>query len=430
MIAPLLVPAAPLAGAALLLVLRSPTLGRWVATIAAGASLTCAAFLPTQLGQDSLTLVDPLSVLFVVSIAAAGIAATLLPTASHAPNRSQALRLALLGLLQLALLSNTLPVTWAALQLAALATALLLGQPGTTDARAASWRHLLITGTGLAIALFGIVVLALSRGADSPDLTWTALAHTAPQLQATLLNLAFIFLLTGLATAALLPLLSARTEPHGPATALLALATSTVALVLILRMRHPLAANPHAIDPGPPIMALGLATLLIATLSLTGQRDARRLFALSTTAQCGVALFAIGLGGPGAAFAGLLHITLTLLSGSALAACVARPASPTLAASLIAMAALPPFGLFASTVLTLSETLRLHPWLALPLGTGIALTTWSLIASLIASLTATAPTRRLPLIPAWIALALSALLGFAMPQPIAAWIAAAASTPP
>ena len=212
-----------------------------------------------------------------------------------------------------------------------------------------------------------------------------------------------------------------------------------------------------AIDPGPPIMALGLLSVLFATFSLWGKRDVKRFFAFSSIEQSGLAAFAIGLGTTGAIFAALLHMTLHTLAKSAVYQAVGRAAHRkggqhfsqitgliasdpalgiTLAAAVIAVAGLPPFGLFASEVLIISETLRTLPWLTPLLTLGLLVGGWKLMSQLV-TLCLGPPTEAkgpaagwLTMMPAWLHLAIIAVLGFAMPVAVANWLVAAARVMP
>jgi hydrogenase-4 component F len=104
----------------------------------------------------------------------------------------------------------------------------------------------------------------------------------------------------------------------------------------------------------------------------------------------------------------------------------------TLAFGIVAVAGVPPFGLFTSEFLLLVATVRGLPWLALPLAVGL-LVGGSALGMRLISLCLGAPTPdRGPaptvaaLAPAWLALALVLLLGLAMPAPLVAWFAAIA----
>jgi hydrogenase-4 component F len=249
----------------------------------------------------------------------------------------------------------------------------------------------------------------------------------------------------------------AHAEGPTPVSAVLAGSILNVALTIILRARGLLASNAEAIAPGPPLMVLGLFSLLLAAFSMWRRGDVKRFFAFSTIEQSGVAAFAFGLGGAAAVFAGVLHMTLHTLAKAAVFQCVGRaaqlkggqrftdiaglarghaPLALTLGAGVVAVAGLPPFGLFTSEFLIVTETVRRLPWLALPFGVGLVVGAWALGSRLIVLCAAPATADRGPapgmaaLAPAWLHLAVVVVLGLAMPGVVVAWltsIAAAAS---
>ena len=369
------------------------------------------------------------------------------------------------GGMLLALLSNNLGVTWVAIEMATIASVLVVGLPRTAEAVAASWKFFMVCGVGIALALFGTVLLYLAAlpalGPGLPSMSWSALLPAAAQCNGTVLNLAFVFLLLGYGTkAGLAPLHTWLPDAHAegptPISAVLAGSILNVALFVILRLRTLMAGNTEAISPGPPIMALGLLSLLVAAFSLWRRQDVKRFFAYSTIEQSGLAAFAFGLGGPAAVFAGLLHMTLHTLTKASIFQCVGRAAQLkggqkfgdikgligthgllgiTLAAGILAVAALPPFGLFTSEFLILTETVARAPYLMIPLGIGLVTGGWALILRL-QSLCLGEPTPdrgpapdALALAPVWVQLALMVVLGIAMPGAVADWmngIAAAA----
>jgi hydrogenase-4 component F len=473
-----LVAFAPLIGALLLATIDNPRLGSLVAIAASGVGLGFALLLPTQIGHGVFILVDPLSAHVAILTAFVGFTSALysrryieveLASGRLDPRRVRqyhALFMSFLGFMLLALLSNNLGVTWVALEAATISAVVVVGLPRTENAVEASWKFFILCGVGIALALFGTVVLYLAAlpalGTGYAAMTWTELARAAPNCRGTLLNLAFVFLLVGYGTkAGLAPLHGWMPDAHAegptPVSAVLAGSVLNVALVVILRLRGIMASNAQAIDPGPPIMALGLLSVLFAAFSLWGRRDVKRFFAFSSIEQSGLAAFAIGLGGNGATFAALLHITVHTLAKSAVFQCVGRAAQRkgsqrfdsisglissdrllglTLAAGIVAIAGLPPFGLFASEILILSSTMSLHPWLVLPVAIGLLVGGWKLFARLI-DLCLGAPgighapaIGALSLVPAWTHLAIVMLLGVAMPSAFAAWLAAAAQVAP
>jgi len=369
---------------------------------------------------------------------------------------------AYLGFLLLALLSNNVALTWGSIEAAAMASVVVVALPRTASAVEAASKQFILCGVGLSLAFFGTTLLYLAAvpalGSGLPAMSWSRLPAAAPQFHAAMLNLAFVFLLLGYGTkAALAPLhawmASACAEGPTPISALLSGPILNVALFVILRLRGLLDVNLGAIAPGPPIMALGLASVLLAAFSLWRQGDVKRFFAFSIIGQSGVAAFAFGLGGAAATFAGLLHLTLHTLTHAAIFQCVGRAVQLkggqritdiggllvhhralglTLAVGIVALAGLPPFGLFTSEFLILSETVRRLPWVVLPLALGLVVGGWALAMRLISLCLGPPTPDRGPapglfaLVPAWVHLAAVLVLGLAMPGPVAAWLMAIA----
>ena len=117
------------------------------------------------------------------------------------------------------------------------------------------------------------------------------------------------------------------------------------------------------------------------------RRDIKRMFAYSSIEHMGIITFAFGMGGPLANFAGLLHMTLHSLTKSAIFFAVGHIAQvkgtqkiadiggltethPVLGWGLVlgvvAIAGLPPLGIFMSEFLVVSSTFAREPLLARP----------------------------------------------------------------
>jgi hydrogenase-4 component F len=471
---PGLVALVPLVTAAGLVAIPDHRLAAWINLAGAGAAFALACALPWAPGAGLLLAVDPLAATWAILTSFTGLATAWFSraamTAEAASGRLDRPRLRLyhvlfqaaLGAMLLALLANNVVATWVAIEAAGIALAVAVGLGRTAAAVAAAWKMLVLCGAGLAMAMFGTIVLYLAAapalGTGLPAMSWSRLAEAAVAFHPALLNLAFVFLLLGsTGLAGLVPfgawLPDACAEAPAPLAALLGAALPNVALVVMLRLRGVLAANAGAIVPGPPFMVLGLASVLVAAFGLWRQHDVKRFFAVSTMGQSGVAAFAFGLGGAGATFAGLLTMAVHLLAKAAVFQCAGEAArlkggqrfadiggllaghralGVVLAGGMVALAGLPPFGLFIGTFLLLAETVRRLPWLALPLGLGLLAVGWALAARLISlCLGAPTPDRDTPvplaaLAPAWLALALALVLGLAMPAPIAAGLTAIA----
>ena len=137
---------------------------------------------------------------------------------------------------------------------------------------------------------------------------------------------------------------------------------------------------------------MGLVSLLFASFMLYRRRDIKRMFAYSSIEHMGIITFAFGMGGPLANFAGLLHMCLHSLTKSAIFFAVGdisqvkgtqkiadigglTTTNPVLGWGLVlgvvAIAGLPPLGIFTSEFLVVSSTFAREPLLALPLVLGI-----------------------------------------------------------
>jgi hydrogenase-4 component F len=184
----------------------------------------------------------------------------------------------------------------------------------------------------------------------------------------------------------------AHAEGPTPVSAVLSGLLLNVALYAVLRFQMLLTANAAAIAPGPLMIVMGLVSLIFAAFMLYRRRDIKRLFAYSSIEHMGVIAFAFGLGGPLANFAGLLHMTMHSLTKSAIFFGVGHVAQVkdtqsiadirgltashpllgwALVAAVMAIAGLPPFGIFTSEFLVVSSTFARQPLLAIPLVFGL-----------------------------------------------------------
>ncbi len=312
----------------------------------------------------------------------------------------------------LGLYADNIGLLWVAVEGATIAGTLGASLSGTPSALEAAWKYFILVGVGIALALFGTMLTYLAAqpalGPGFNALSFAALSAGAAHLDGALLTLAFVFLLFGYGTkAALAPLHGwlpdAYAEGPAPLTTCLSGLTLNVALLALLRFRHLLQANflagGGAMRPGPLLLTLGLASILLTAFSLARRRDARCFFGFSSIGQSGLTVFAFGLGGAAAIFGGLLHMLLHTLLKSALfqtlirAAALRGGAGPgqygfsrlrgllasnrtlgwLLGCGVFALAGLPPSGLFVSAFIIVGQTIQRQPLLSLPLGLGLVL---------------------------------------------------------
>jgi hydrogenase-4 component F len=303
--------------------------------------------------------------------------------------------------MNLALVANNIGVLWVAIEIATLTTVLMVGIYRTHEAIEAAWKYFILGSVGIALALFGTILVymaaqpVMSEGLDA--MVWTKLVARAGAFDPALLNIAFVFLLLGYGTkVGLAPLHAWLPDAHAegptPISAVLSGLLLNVALYALLRFKMLLAVNPNALAPGPLLVTMGLVSLIFAAFMLYRRRDIKRMFAYSSIEHMGIIAFAFGMGGPLANFAGLLHMTMHSLTKSAIFFAVGHIAQvkgtqrisdmggltethPVLGWGLVlgvvAIAGLPPCGIFMSEFLVVSSTMARLPWLAIPLVFGI-----------------------------------------------------------
>jgi hydrogenase-4 component F len=303
--------------------------------------------------------------------------------------------------MNLALIANNIGLMWVAIEIATLTTVMMVGIYRTHEALEAAWKYFILGSVGIAFALFGTILVYMAAqpvvGEGVEAMVWTVLVEKAAMFDPALLNLAFIFLLLGYGTkVGLAPLHAWLPDAHAegptPISAVLSGLLLNVALYAVLRFKILLAANPDALAPGPLMVILGLISLIFAALMLYRRRDIKRMFAYSSIEHMGIIVFAFGMGGPIANFAGLLHMTMHSLTKSAIFFSVGHVAQVKgtqrmsdiggltethpwlgwgLVLGVVAIAGMPPLGIFMSEFLIVSSTFAREPLLAILLVAGL-----------------------------------------------------------
>ena len=401
----------PAIGAALLALMRDERKAAWLNAFVSFLSFGCAlALLIERPAPGSFLIVDDLNVVFIListlvgfttSVFSASYIAHELETGhlSHAHLRFyHAMYQMLMFGMNLALLANNIGLMWVAVELATLTTVVMVGIYRTPAALEAAWKYFLLGSVGIALALFGTILVYLAAravvGEGLDAMAWNILVANAAGFDPALLNLAFVFLLLGYGTkVGLVPLHAWLPDAHAegptPISAVLSGLLLNVALFAVLRFKSIMSSNPAALAPGPLMVTLGLASVVFASFMLYRRQDIKRLFAYSSIEHMGVITFAFGMGGTLANFAGLLHMALHSLTKSAIFFCVGHVAQvkgtqrmadirgltvshPKLGWSLglgvIAIAGLPPMGLFMTEFLIITSTFARAPVLAIILG--------------------------------------------------------------
>ncbi|TAK51353.1 MAG: hydrogenase 4 subunit F, partial [Gammaproteobacteria bacterium] len=303
-------------------------------------TLLCAGLLYAHRPEPSLyLLVDDVNVVFLIVGALVGFTTSVF-SAGYIAHELQARRLrrrdlrfyhAMYQLLMLAmnvaLVSNNIGLMWVAIEVATLTTVVMVGMYRTSAALEAAWKYFILGSVGIALALFGTILVYLAAqqhlGQGTPAMAWDRLVAASDRFDPALLNLAFVFLILGYGTkVGLAPvhawLPDAHAEGPTPISAVLSGLLLNVALFALLRFKLIMAGNPAVIAAGPLMVAMGLASLLFAGFMIFRRRDIKRMFAYSSIEHMGIITFAFGLGGPIANFAGLLHMVMHSLTKSAI----------------------------------------------------------------------------------------------------------------
>ncbi|MFD2262475.1 proton-conducting transporter membrane subunit [Lacibacterium aquatile] len=313
----------------------------------------------------------------------------------------------LLASLSLALIANNLGLLWAAVEAATLSTILMIALSRTEAALKAAWRTFILGGVGIALALFGTILIYIAAqgvvGTGLAAMTWSALIQVAGELPPNLVSLAFVVLLIGYGTkAGLVPMQSWLPDAHAegptPIAAVLSGLMLTVALYALVRLKSITGAG--SLPPGWPLVALGLASVLAAGLMLPKRGEIRRFFATSSVEQIGLAAVAFGLGGKTMALVGLLLAINHMIAKSAVFFILGRALQlhgrhpvqalayryPLMGWSLVLLIAsllgLPPFLGFAPKVTLVSGIAAHAPLLLIPLVAGLLLVAVALVTRL------------------------------------------------
>jgi len=222
--------------------------------------------------------------------------------------------LALLGLMSLALQARHLGLLWIALEGGTLATVPLLHFNRSPRAYEATWKYLLVGGTGIALSLLGTFFLGYASLTDrgGGDLTFAALAAQGGALSHPWARAGWVLLLVGYGTKmGLAPMHTWKPDAYGEAPgmvgALMAGGLTTVAFVALLRVQQVMATAGDGPMAARSWMALGLFSMLVAALFLLGTRHFKRMLAYSSVEHMGVLSVGAALGGAGL-WAALFHV--------------------------------------------------------------------------------------------------------------------------
>lgn len=294
----------------------------------------------------------------------------------------------------LTLIANNIGILWVAMEGATLATVLLVSLYRTPEAIEAAWKYFILCIVGIALALFGTILVYSSAaqvfGTNGDAILWSVLHLHATELNPSIIKLAFVFLLVGYGTKiGLVPLHNwlpdAHSESPAPMSTLLSGLLLNVALYALIRFKilTDLALGTHL--AGNLMMGFGLLSFLFAAVLLHRQKNIKRMFSYSSIEHMGLMTFTFGLDVPIATFAALFYMLMHSLAKSAIFVTVGNVIQLTgtqnmekirglikrqpmigwtLLIATIAISGFPPFGIFTSELMLLVATIKVHPWFA------------------------------------------------------------------
>jgi len=308
----------------------------------------------------------------------------------RANRRFCACLLVVLGTMSLVAYSQHLGLLWVGMEATTLATAPLIYFNRTPRSIEATWKYLVLSSVGIALALFGSFFLGYSSllGGGEASLLFPDLLAGASSLSKPWLRAGFTLLLVGYGTKlGLAPMHTWKPDAYGEAPgvvgAVLAGGMTSCAFLALARLAQITAAAGEGIYANRLLVLIGLVSMAVAGALLLGQRDLKRMLAYSSVEQMGILALATGLGA-GAGFATLLHLVNNALGKGALFLAVGNvhrafggkttdevrgaltrlPVSGTIfLLSFFAVTGSPPFGLFVSELLILKSIFAAQRWL-------------------------------------------------------------------
>ena len=300
--------------------------------------------------------------------------------------------LAALGLMSAAHMARHLGLLWIATEAVTLSSVPLLHFNNTPRAFEATWKYLLVGGTGIALSLLGSFCLGYAslHGGGTGDLTFAGLMAQGVCLSRPWVLIAWVLLLVGYGTKmGLAPMHTWKPDAYGEASgivgAMLAGGVTTVAFTAVLRVRAVVEAAGAGAVANRTLLVIGLFSTLVAALFLLSTRDFKRMLAYSSVEHMGILSIGAALGGVGL-WAAFFHVwnnsmtkgalflssgnirrmaggrTVDEVSGMSL---IAPRSAALFVMGLFAVTACPPFGPFFSELLIVKSAFGTgHGWAA------------------------------------------------------------------
>ena len=274
-------------------------------------------------------------------------------------------------------LVNGLALLWIAIEITTVVSALLVAVENTEGATEAAWKYVLIASAGLGIGLLATIFMYYAGSTvlgQTYDLAFAPLLKAGPNLPHTVVQMSFVLAVLGFGTkVGLVPvhtwLPDAHAEAPTPVSAMLSGSLLAVSFYAVLRYYQisMAALGPHF--PQTVLLVFGVASLLLAALYLLDQHDIKRLLAYSSVEHMGILAIGVSFGAVAAMAGVLLHVLAhaaakanafmgsgafvrkfrTKEIGKIRGGADLLPwSAPLFLLAVLALSAMPPFGIFRS----------------------------------------------------------------------------------
>jgi len=214
-------------------------------------------------------------------------------------------------------LANNLALLWIAIEATTLVSALLVGLYRKKESIEAAWKYIMLCTVGITFALLGTFILYHAStgvmGEGKGVLEWSELHRMARSMNPATVKLAFLLVMVGYGTkAGLAPvhnwLPDAHSEAPTPISALLSGILLNCAFYGVMRFASVAdKACGHEFILGV-MTFFGLASIVVASIFMLIQTNAKRLLAYSSIEHMGIIALSFGVGGAYGLYAALLHI--------------------------------------------------------------------------------------------------------------------------
>ncbi len=220
----------------------------------------------------------------------------------------------------LVVLAKHLGLMWIAIEATTLITAPLIYFNRSKFSIEATWKYLMVSSVGIALALLGTFLLAYSelKAGMVPSLMTDDLLARAPELSVPWLRAAFILLLIGYgAKMGLSPMHTWKPDAYGEAPgvvgAILAGGVTSCAFLAFLRIWHIASSAGQSEYTSGILIFMGIFSMATAAVYMLGQKDFKRMLAYSSVEQMGILITGLGIG-PAALFPVLFHTVANALT--------------------------------------------------------------------------------------------------------------------